>query len=169
MMDRMDGRRECGAFEHWECAAEATAGSFAMICGDEPEWHVEGAAAQSYDGIVAVISIVGDVAWVVMLCLPRDTANAIARRFAGYDIAFDSPDMGDAVGEMVNVIAGDLLARLEAVGVKAEMSLPTVARGTDIEPVQHGRMQTMRIGFASAEGAFDVKLAVTDQLPGREP
>ena len=50
-----------------------------------------------------------------MLGLPRQTASNLVLAFAGCEIDFDSPDMGDAVGELANILAGDFVARQASV------------------------------------------------------
>lgn len=81
------------------------------------------------EGIVGIISIIGDLSWSVSLGLPKKSAIILAKEFAGFDINYDSEDMDDVTGELVNVLAGDIVAQLDAVGTSVSMSLPTVARG----------------------------------------
>ena len=88
------------------------------------------------------------------------TITAIVRKFAGFDIPFDSADMGDAIGELVNVLAGDIVARLHTVGKKAQMSLPTIMRGQNIEMFLSASSPEIMRGFDSKEGSFWYKLGV---------
>ncbi len=115
-----------------------------------------GAAPTS--GVVAVIPFLGDPLWSLALVLPEAAAVAAARGFAGFDIPYDSPDMGDLVGEMANVIAGDVVARLEAARVSVRMALPTVARGQDVELLPPTRACESRLTFSTPSGGFQVRL-----------
>lgn len=108
--------------------------------------------------VTAVISFFGDPAFSVMLGLPEATAATVAERFCGSEVPFDSPDMGDLVGELVNVMAGEVTARLEAGGRKAPMSLPTVVRGRDVEVLPPADATSERLAFTSAAGPFWLKL-----------
>ena len=75
--------------------------------------------------------------------------------------------MGDLVGEMANVMAGDIVARLEKSGIKAQMSLPTVARGHDVELLPPSNACTQRLRFTSATGGFWFRLIkAMDSMPG---
>ena len=56
-------------------------------------------------------------------------------KFTGFELDYDSPDMGDVVGEMVNVLAGDIVSRLRDGCIKVAMSLPTIIKETDVEPL----------------------------------
>ncbi len=104
-------------------------------------------------GIMSTISFRGDGHWYFALAFCEDEAVTIARAFAGFDIPFDSPDMGDVVGEMVNVIAGDISARLGKVGIAAQMSLPaTVRAGSAPIPVPPGA-PVARLTFSGPTGA----------------
>jgi CheY-specific phosphatase CheX len=110
--------------------------------------------------VAGVISFVGDGTWVFNLILPEQTATALVRKFAGFDIPFDSGDMGDTIGELVNVLAGDIVARLHAVGKNAQMSLPTLMRGQNIELFLPASSPEVQRCFESKEGTFWYKLGV---------
>src|SRR5207244_10134077 len=117
-----------------------------------------GGGGAQCDGVVGIISFMGGLSWSLMLGLPRETATALALAFAGFEIPFDSADMGDVVGELANVLAGGVSARLDTAGVAAQMSLPTVARGSDVELLLPGGLPSQRLPFASARGQFWVKV-----------
>lgn len=108
--------------------------------------------------VTAVISFFGDPVFSVMLGLPEATATAVAGKFCGFEVPFDGPDMGDLVGELVNVMAGEVVARLEAGGEKAPMSLPTVVRGQNVEVLPPADATSERLAFTSLAGPFWLKL-----------
>src|SRR5687767_14689954 len=86
-----------------------------------------------YDGVIGIISFVGDFTWSMVLGLPHRSAEPIAQKFAGFEIPFDSPDMGDVVGELTNVLAGVISGEMENSNLKVHMSLPTIALGKDFQ------------------------------------
>jgi CheY-specific phosphatase CheX len=145
---------------HVDYVRQATVGTFEAICGVEPESHFEGSCETPHQGVVGIISLVGDIIWTLMLGIPRDTATDIAMKFAGFDIPFDSQDMGDVVGELANVLGGDVVARLDDVGLKVDLSLPTVARGTDLDLLLPAGVTSTRMWFTLPEGMFWVDLAL---------
>jgi chemotaxis protein CheX len=148
-------------------AFEAT---FTSICGG-PVTPVADAAAPGGAGIIGIISFLGDVNWSFSFGLPRETALALAVKFAGFDISFDSPDMTDVIGELANVVAGDIVAQLDARRVKSQMSLPMVARGSDVEVDAPGNMPSLRVTWQSPQGVFWYRLASAKAggLAGRRP
>jgi CheY-specific phosphatase CheX len=149
---------------------EAAAAFFKSSCGltQVPAEEVdEGPCA----GIMSTISFLGDPSWAFSMAFPEGAAVTIAAAFAGFEIPFDSPDMGDLLGEIANVIAGDITARLAKKGIKAQMSLPTVVRGDHVAIlVPHG-VSTTRLAFSGSKGACWFNLVGTraDGLTFRRP
>jgi CheY-specific phosphatase CheX len=145
--------------------------TFSSICGSAVTVAPEGASPSGGPGIVGILSFFGDISWTLSLGLPCETASALAVKFAGFDIPFDSPDMGDIVGELANVVAGDIVAQLDARRVKAQMSLPMVARGSDLELLAPGHKPSVRFACDSPQGPFWYKLVVAKAgtAVGRRP
>ncbi len=142
------------------CVRDAVMSTFAMFLGAAPAYTGILQADESREQIVSILSLVGERTWSLMLHLPRATAEALALKFAGFEIPFDSADMGDVAGELMNVVAGSVTAHLEAAGIKAEMGLPTVVSGSDLRlPLPEG-LNRVQMGFHSDDGPFS--MAVTE-------
>ncbi len=150
--------------EHKECAKEAVEEMFASICQMSLAPHeLKLEDAPDTAAIVAVVSLVGDIAWTLCLGLPEGTAMAVAAKFAGFAIPFESNDMGDAIGELANVFAGNAKAKLDTNRVGVEISLPTVMRGKVVELLRGRGLPAYRWDFSSALGALWVEV-----IAGRE-
>lgn len=150
---------------------EAATAFFTTSCGLEHVPEADGSEEAQCAGIMSTISFMGDKPWAFAMALPEAAAVMIGKAFAGFEVEFDSPDMGDLMGEIANVIAGDISARLEAKGVKAQMSLPTSVRGENVALlVPHG-VSTTRLLFAGPNGKcwFNLVSARTDGLAFRRP
>ena len=144
---------------------------FNTIFGAEPKLTSGEDGTNLGDGVVGIISFMGDVNYIIMLALPKDSAIAMASKFCGFDIDYNSPDMGDVVGELANVLAGDIVARMSKADFKVTMSLPTIMRGHDVEPLLPRGLPLERLNFSMAEGNFMLKVAGAksgDQV-GRKP
>lgn len=141
-----------------DAVKQAVLATFTMICGVEPSCETDMKEEVCHDGMVGIISFVGDHSWCLMLGLPRETTTRLAIAFAGFEIPMDSVDMGDVIGELANVLAGHVSARLEDAGLIAQMSLPTVARGQNVELLLPHALPTRRMPFLSAQGEFWVKV-----------
>jgi len=134
------------------------------ICGTAAERGDCGSAELSC-GIIGVISLICQDAWSMMVGLPRDTAIAFAKQFTGGDITYDSRDMGDVVGELANIIAGQAAGRMETAGIKASLSLPTVARGNGITVPMQYELPSVCMGFTCPQGGFWVRIASAKRSP----
>lgn len=134
--------------------------TFPPFCGEEPQ-EVISLDLTRGEGIVGVISLIGTLSLSFLIGLPRQTAEGLAQRFAGFEIPFDSPDMGDAISELTNVLAGRLCLELEHEQIFAQMALPTVARGEAVEVVLSTEVSTRPIYYNSPEGIFWVQLGAS--------
>src|SRR5581483_4177566 len=74
---------------------------FFAISGEMPIEHANGEQADSCPCVAGIISFFGDMPWSLSWVLNEETAPALAQKFAGFEIPFDSPDMGDVTGELV--------------------------------------------------------------------
>ncbi len=142
-----------------ECLLEAAMTVFSSTCGVQLQ-RIEDDASATGDGIiVAVISLVGDLEWTIFLGLPGQTATAAVSKFAGFEIPFDSEDMGDGVGELASILAGEVKAVLDRQGVNVELSLPSVIRAESIEVLIQHNSSTQRTCFDTELGKLWVGLA----------
>lgn len=77
--------------------------------------------------VSGIIGMSGDVVGSVVLAFPKDTAQNIVNLFTGQQIVFGSSDFADAIGELVNMIAGNAKALFK--DKKASISCPSVVVG----------------------------------------
>lgn len=128
-----------------------------------PTTHSEGPC------IAGIIAFLGDVSFTFSWILASPTACLLANRFTGFDIPFESPDMGDLAGELVNVIAGEIISQLEQRRIKATMSLPTAARGNPLELIPEAGPAIANYRFVSKEGPFWFRIASAKHFSPRTP
>jgi len=79
---------------------------------------------------------------------------AVAAKFAGFEVPFDSADMGDAIGELTNIFAGQVKTLLDNRGIKSNISLPSVLRADNLQVLIQRHSSSSRICFDSALGKF---------------
>lgn len=116
--------------EHAECVSGAMTSILTHTCGLEVATVDQ--APRGDKQVVAVISLVGDVEWTLFVDVSRDTAAAVTSKFAGFTIAPESGDLVDAMGELANILAGEVKAQLDQRGVKVSLSLPNVLTGENV-------------------------------------
>jgi hypothetical protein len=134
--------------------------AFKPMCGDVPVASSLGTPEAKDIWIAAGIPFKGSPPWDLTLLLPEQTAPALTQAFVGFEIPPDSPDMNDAVGELVNVLAGHVIERLEAVGHKTAMTLPGVTRGDQIVLHLAGCTSEIFLNCQTPPGHFWVRLAI---------
>lgn len=154
-----------------EVTREAVEATMLSILGERPDHQPTDGQPAACSGIVGIISFLGDLSWSYSLILPEQTASTLIQKFVGFEIPYASADMADAVGELANVLAGDIVARLETKRIKAQMSLPTVARGTDVEMISPAGLPSARIFFSAPIGRFWLKVSSARKgtSVGRQP
>lgn len=148
------------------CVKDSILAIFKSIFSVEPIPRPTEDGAKVGDGVVGIISFVGDVTWLLMLVLPKSSAQTIAFKFTNFEVAYESPDMGDVVGELSNVLAGDIVARLSAEGTKVTMSLPTIMRGHDVEPLLPRGLPSVKMHYTIPDGG-DIFLKLAGAKPGQ--
>lgn len=154
----------CGV-EHQDCVLESAVETFGSTCNVTlAPAAAEPAKDPAAKALLAVISLVGDIEWSLCLGLPGETATALAAKFAGFEIPFDSPDLGDAIGELANILGGTVKAKLDSRGVRADISLPTVMRGTCVEVLNLQGMPRARTFFESPCGPLWTEVVVGSGL-----
>ena len=141
------------ALKHTPVAAEAVARVFQTICDTAVRAHGTFAPDLVANGAIAgVIALMGDVEWSLWLGMPRATACAAAERFAGAPIPFDSDEMGDAIGELTNMIAGDIKTRLSRQNLTVQLSLPCVVSGENLRILSRREMPSVTQRYTSPLG-----------------
>jgi CheY-like chemotaxis protein len=125
-------RQGPSAVPHGECVSVAFREMMEQTCGLELTDKDADEADRNGNVVLGAVSIVGDVQWSVILGYQLDTAVAVAGKFAGFEIPRDSPDLGDAIGEISNIVGGHIKRLLSKRSLDAEISLPSVVRATEI-------------------------------------
>lgn len=152
---------------HSDCVPEAVISVFAATCGTAVAPDPSSADEAFADStVMAVISLVGEVEWTLFLDLPAPSACLLAAKFAGFEIPFDSADMGDAIGELANILAGDIKARLDSRGVRADLSLPSVLRGEHVNLVLQKGLPRNKWLFACPAGKIRAGIVAGRQVLG---
>jgi CheY-like chemotaxis protein len=78
------------------------------------------------DVVIGVMSVFGGVHWSVSLGFSATTACTVAAKFSGVEMGSIGQDVGDAIGELTNIVGGRLKLLLAARDIAVKFSLPTV-------------------------------------------
>jgi chemotaxis protein CheX len=139
----------------------------ATFFSEQPILTGHGSTDHDHPCIASIISFLGEIPWSLTWILPTDTAPMVAKKFTGFEIPFESSDMGDLVGELINVFAGEVVVQLELREIDCQMSLPTVLRGNHITLVPELGASVVHLQYESKEGPFWFRLAAAKYYGNR--
>jgi len=138
---------------HGECVPQAVQEILAeACCGLEVSVEPGDEAVRSGRVVLGMIALHGSVHWSVVMGFTRDSATAVASRFAGYEVSPEGPDVGDAIGEIINMVGGRTKKLLSVKGLTASMSLPTVLGASEFQVLLQQRSAADYVHFGSPAG-----------------
>lgn len=110
------------------------------------------------NSITGVIGLAGTHKGVLAIHFPHTVAMAITGSFLGMDVDEINEDVEDAVGELANMLGGNVKAILSDNGRDIDLSLPSVISGEnyDFQPTRD--VDRVVIPFKCDAGEFVVEL-----------
>ncbi|MEQ9616846.1 MAG: chemotaxis protein CheX [Phycisphaerales bacterium] len=119
-------------------------------------------AAHDISGIIAMT---GGIEGTCVLSFASGTAINVIKAFTGMEFKVDDDDFTDAVGELVNMVAGGAKTLLNSSNIS--ISCPTVVVGEG--HIVHGHRDTVCIGIPCTCGAgtFAVEIALRETDPAK--
>lgn len=110
------------------------------------------------DSITAMIGLAGTHKGVLAVHLPNKIALAIASNLLGMDVEEVNEDVQDAVGEIANMLGGNIKSVLTDNSGDIDLSLPSTISGESYFFETAHDVDTLIIPFAVADGTFHVEL-----------
>lgn len=107
------------------------------------------------------IGFSGQVDVAVQIRIPSATAARLASAFLEMPASeLDEPTVGDAMGELGNMVVGGIKSSVLDLGIPCEMSIPIVTFGTNTEPPLSSSQTATTLAFAFEGGQclFEVSL-----------
>lgn len=102
------------------------------------------------DGVTGSVSLTGKVDGVVYTAFSDKFATLVAERILGAGSTGES-EVSDVVGELTNMITGNLKSQLTDLGYNCQLSIPTVMRGGHISIVAKDAPMSVRNTYSVAE------------------
>jgi chemotaxis protein CheX len=117
--------------------------------------------------ISAVIGLTGEARGAVVISMKKDLAIKLTGMLTGAEHQAVDDDVIDAIGEIVNIIAGNVKKNLEE-AFRLVISLPTIVQGTEHSiKWPGGQTRIICIPFHIFEGTtFNLSVAI-EAVPGR--
>jgi CheY-specific phosphatase CheX len=99
--------------------------------------------------IVGCVSFTGDVVGNICIHISRDFARIMAAAMLGMepDEIEDDDEINDVIGEVSNMIGGDLKSKLCDAGFPCVLSIPNVTTGSDFKIESKGWARHEKIAF----------------------
>jgi chemotaxis protein CheX len=124
---------------------------FELIAGNP---HFSGRSLGFDQDISAVIGLSGDIRGAVVVAMRKNFAIRVTDTLVGTSHTELDDDVVDAIGEIVNIIAGNIKNEVPG-GEKIVISLPTVIKGSEHSFAWPGKQsRILCISFKHEEDAF---------------
>jgi chemotaxis protein CheX len=108
--------------------------------------------------VVGIIGLSGpNSSGVLIISFEQSSIFEMLENMLGERYSTLSAEVLDAIGEMTNIVCGDLKRRLSELGYQISMASPTVVRGADAQLSQENRSEFISIPFSTSSGRFVVE------------
>ncbi len=110
--------------------------------------------------ISGVVGLAGAFKGVLAVHLPKELAMQITSSFLGMDVEEINEDVEDAVGEIANMLGGDVKGLLTSSGSDIDLSLPSTISGEKYEFQAKKNAATYIVPFKCGSEEFTVELQI---------
>ncbi len=146
-----------------EVVIQSVINTFESILGEPPGYDEDSGPDGPLNGVIGNIAVFNpDSTLSLMLAMPRETALGLSEAFIGFEIPFESNDMGDLIGEVSNILAGEVAANIEKIGFRGQSSLPTATRGSDLTLFMPNKPPSKKLKFQGPHGNFWLNMALSE-------
>jgi chemotaxis protein CheX len=115
--------------------------------------------------IMTLVGLSGEVTGTVAISFPAESAIAVASRLLSTDLDEFDESASDAIGEIVNMVAGGAKAKIsEIIGSTLELTLPTIIRGDEYVVYSPSKALWLEIPFTSDLGEFTLRVTFEASL-----
>lgn len=111
-----------------------------------------------HESISGVIGLAGTHKGVLAIHIPNKVAMAITSAFLGMDVDGINEDVEDAVGELANMLGGNVKSILSENGRDINLSLPSTITGQDYDFQPTKEAERIIIPFRCDAGEFAIDL-----------
>jgi chemotaxis protein CheX len=113
---------------------------------------------QMKKSITGMIGLAGTFKGVLAIHFSNDIAMAVTGSFLGLDVEEINEDVHDAVGEIANMLGGDLKAILSDKGKDIQLSLPSTIGGDEYVFNSRDTGEQLILSFKVPAGVFHVEV-----------
>jgi chemotaxis protein CheX len=110
--------------------------------------------------VSGVIGLAGSCKGMLAIHLPDKVAMAITGSFLGMDVTEVDDDVTDAIGELANMVAGNIKMILDEAGNNVTVSIPSCVHGDEYTMDTVSDSERVVIPFDIESGQFLVELQI---------
>ena len=110
------------------------------------------------DTITAMIGLAGTHKGVLAVHFPYTVAMAITSSFLMMDVEEMNDDVHDAMGEIANMLGGNIKTILSAKGRDIDLSMPSTISGSEYSFQSDSDIEKVIVRFGTEKGSFMVEL-----------
>lgn len=160
LVDALPDRSGPSAVPNGECIAQALMSVLRRTCELDATPTAEDTSVRDHDIVFGTFTVLGEVQWSVVIGFAREAALSVAGRFASMEFDETTDALGDALGEVINIIAGQTKSLLSQRGLHAEMSLPTICCARELKVLTLRKMTQDHMHFDSPAGKMWIGVTV---------
>lgn len=129
--------------------------------------YIEHVPPEHFDGVVSFIGMAGTWAGTGSICCSSQFACRLSGNFLMTELTEVDEQVLDAIGELTNMILGNVKNEVELQLGPMGLSIPTVIHGQNFAARSLGRDAWTVVPFWSGEDRLEVKMCLTakDHLP----
>jgi len=129
-----------------------------MVMMDISLEEVMGSHGKLTDTITAMIGLAGTHRGVLAVHFPYSVAMAITSAFLMMDVEEMNDDVHDAMGEIANMLGGNVKTILSEKGRDIDLSMPSTISGSEYSFQSDNDVEKVIVRFGTEKGSFMVEL-----------
>ncbi len=129
------------------------------VTPEEPFKRVDSTLSKSISGI---IGLAGTIKGMLAIHLPHEAALAVTTAFLGMDVEEIDEDVCDAVGELANMLGGNMKAIFDPNGGDVQLSMPSTVHGEEYAVDCLADAELVTVPFSFNGQTFMVELQISE-------
>ncbi len=115
------------------------------------------------NSITGMVGLAGICKGVVAIHVPQEVAFSITTNFLGMEVTEMNEDVQDAIGEIANMLGGNVKTILSDKGKAIQLSLPSTISGDEYQMYSNDNVERVIIEFSTSGGNFFVDLELESE------
>ncbi len=106
----------------------------------------------------SILGLGGDIKGMLGVHCPEKTAKKITGELLGMEIESLDEDVNDAIGEIANMIAGNLKISFEKIGINTLLAIPTTVTGESYKTSRQQQAYCLTVPFSFSDNDLWIEL-----------